>query len=113
MNELVQKTDQLILIIERLVESILQENYKIEEEYKVLIRKSLLITIPDIVRSYLRPELSKQQHDMLYWTETLKQITEAMEKNDKFHLVDVLYFECKENLIIFRDMIQNLEKNEE
>lgn len=113
MNELVQKVDQLILIIERLAKCILQENYKIEEEYMVLLRESLVITIPDIVTCYLRPELSKQQHDMLYWTETLKQITEAMERKDKFHLVDVLYFECKENLIIFRDMIQNLENNEE
>lgn len=109
MDELMKKIEQLIFIIEQLTTGILQENYGEEEKYMELLREFMIITIPDIVTCYLKPELTHQQHDMLYWTQAMKQIMEAMEKKDKFQLLDLLYFELKENLLIFRDVIHTLE----
>lgn len=109
MDELVKKIEQLIFIIDQLTTGILQENYGVEEKYMELLRESMIITIPDIVTCYLKPELTQQQHDMVYWTQAIKQIMEAMEKNDKFQLLDYLYFELKENLLIFKDVLQTIE----
>lgn len=103
MNELKNKIDQLLFIIEQLTNGIVKENYRQENEFTFLLNESLLSTVPDIIKIYLEQNMLNHQHDMLYWTDTVRQILEAIERKDKFNLVDLLHFEFKENLITFRN----------
>jgi hypothetical protein len=110
MNELVIKIDVLTEVINNLVISIQEEDEKAEKKYLPMFTESMLTTIPAVISAYTRPEFVKVQQDMQYWTGQIKRIMEALTSKDRFLIVDVLKFETVENLLIFREMIKEIEK---
>lgn len=99
----------LICILEKMVKYLLENEMS---EYNDSIRdlsKLLSETIPVIISSYSRPELKEVASDAVYWSNQLAKIVEVMESKDRFKILDVLYYETRNNLISYKEMIQDLE----
>lgn len=61
---------------------------------------------PQIIVSYSDPLLSEVSGDAIYWSEQVGRIIEALNMDDKFIRIDVLYQETRTNLLSFMDMIK-------
>lgn len=61
---------------------------------------------PIIITSYSRAELRDYAEDALYWSNQLKTIIEVLESKDHFKIADVLYYETRENLIIYKNLLE-------
>lgn len=61
---------------------------------------------PQIIVSYSDPILSEVSGDAVYWSEQIGRIIEALNMDDKFIRIDVLYQETRTNLLAFMDMIK-------
>ena len=63
------------------------------------------VIFPIIISSYTKPKLQDVAGDALYWSEQLGKIVSVLEEEDRFKIIDVLYYETRENLINYERMI--------
>lgn len=105
MNELKQninKIQNMIVIITQLLMS-----GKTAEPIQLLPSLTQLFseTMPMMIRIYQEMGLESHLEEVEYWGSQLERITLAIEGDDYFRLIDVLYFETRENLEEFKKMI--------
>ncbi len=62
--------------------------------------------LPLIISSYAKPELKDVSRDVLYWSEQLGKIVSVLEEEDRFKMIDILYYETRENLINYERLIE-------
>lgn len=110
---LIDNIEECIHIIDRVTESVACERMDEVGQLMPVLSKALQTVIPPIVSSYLREEMAQVREDMQYWITQLERIMSAIEGNDLFSMVDVLHFETRENLILYKDMIQRAGLSEE
>lgn len=63
------------------------------------------VIFPLIISSYTKPQLQDVAADALYWSEQLGKIVGVLEEEDRFKIIDVLYYETRENLMNYQRMI--------
>jgi len=67
----------------------------------------LEMVFPQIIVAYSTEELKEVAEDAMYWSSQLARILEAIDNDDKFVRMDVLYNETRTNLIAFYNMIKD------
>ncbi len=66
----------------------------------------MMALVPTIINCYNNPKMSDVREDALYWPAQLERVIKALENDDSFELVDVLYNETRPNLMELRDMLE-------
>lgn len=108
MNVLVENIEVVIKEIDLLIE-LLISGAKAEKEELLSYAAAGIITIfPQIVESYMKPELESVKGDMQYWVDQMDRIISALSGKDRFLMIDVLKYETKENLILYKNMISQV-----
>lgn len=109
-KEVIIKTAILstIALLEQYAILLMRDKEKLASHLMPEITGLLAEIIPAIVMSYELEELKHMQEDMEYWLNQLSRITEAIQGKDTFLKIDVLYFETRENLILYKDMIDEM-----
>lgn len=106
MKELSTKIDKIIELIDEMCRLIIinetQEANQKMPEFSAL----LMETFPDIVESYLRPEFADVKEDMHYWTSQLERMIQTIQGEDRFLFIDVLHYETRDNLLLYKKMIE-------
>lgn len=98
-----ESIDRMINEIDMIVDGILSKSGAYSE-YIPAFTESLVKVIPQIVLSYTDSKMSAYVDDIAAWNDQFKRVTEAIKGIDKFKIVDVLYFELKENLIEYKNI---------
>lgn len=105
MNILADKIEEIVLVIDEIC-TLLIMNDTIEANRKMPEFSALLMeTFPKIVESYLEPEFADVREDMNYWTQQLERMIQVIQGKDRFLLIDVLHYETRENLLLYKKMI--------
>ena len=65
----------------------------------------MMSLVPGIINFYNDPKMSDVREDALYWPAQLERVIKALENDDGFEIVDVLYNETRPNLMELRDML--------
>lgn len=109
-NEITIKVKILstIVLLEQYAILLTRDKEKLANNLMPEITGLLSEVIPAIVMSYELETLKYMQEDMEYWLNQLTRITEAIRGKDAFLKIDVLYFETRENLILYMDMIDEM-----
>lgn len=93
---------------------------QIEEEVKLLlvlpieeaqgrisvIATNLLNLFPEMLKIYQKLEINHRTYDITYWPKQLERIIQTNEKQDIFSLIDILYFETRESLLLFMEDVK-------
>jgi len=97
--------DKMIDEIDKIVDGILSKNGAFSE-YLPPFTESLVKVIPQIVVSYTDPKMAAYVEDVSAWNDQFKRVMDAISGTDKFKIMDILYFELKENLIEYKMVSQ-------
>ncbi|HKM04766.1 MAG TPA: hypothetical protein VJZ04_09330 [Lachnospiraceae bacterium] len=102
------KIASIIVLLDQYAILLMRDKKKLANNLMPEITGLLSEIIPAIVMSYELEALKHMQQDMEYWLNQISRITEAIQGKDAFLKIDVLYFETRENLILYMDMIEEL-----
>ena len=105
MSELIQNINRIqntIVIITQLLMS-----GKTAEPIRLLpsLTQMLSEVMPKMIQKYQELGIENHLENIEYWRKQIERITVAIEGDDYFRLIDVLYFETRENLEEFKKMI--------
>lgn len=103
--------EELIELIDEMTKELLASNKNRCEELSGIIIPLLMKTLPQIVQTYFKPEFADVSTDAQLWIEQIQRNINAMNGDDVLAIVDSLYFETRENLILYKKMISNMENN--
>lgn len=109
MERLYDKVNQLIELLDILSIEVLENDY---EDYDLNIMRfseEMINTFPRIIQSYTLPEFEAVASDVAYWSSQLEQLLLIFQSSDQFKFIDIMNFETKENLILYRNMIKDME----
>lgn len=93
--------DKMIYEIDMIVDGILSKTGAFST-YLTPFTESLVKVIPQIVLSYTDSKMAAYVDDMSAWNDQFKRVMEAISGKDKFKIIDILYFELRENLIEYK-----------
>lgn len=105
MKTIEENCNQLIDKIEEVADLLLTTSLEHSQYKLTFLLRDWMALFPEMVTVYQSPEFINVANDYIYWPEQFKRIMEANDAGDTFLLVDALYYEARENLIIFRDMV--------
>ena len=109
MERLFDKVNQLIELLETLSIEVIENDYEGYDQNIVRFTEEMIETFPRIIQSYTLPEFAPVAADAAYWSKQLEQLLLIFQSMDQFKFIDTMNFETKENLILYRDMIQDME----
>jgi len=113
MQEMLSQIDELIETIDQICQYMIENKPIAATKLMPDFTGKLMEVYPKIVESYLRPELESVREDMNYWTNQLDRMFSVIQGDDVFLLIDVLHFETRENLLLYRKMIEGLVTKDE
>ena len=103
------KLQDLIDLLEAMTQALML-NAMDEYQDRIPLLSSLMeVCFPAIIMAYSDPLLKEVSEDATYWSDQLGRIIEALNNDDKFARIDVLYQETRANLIAFLEMIKGSE----
>ena len=104
MPELNKEIDVLVEIITQIEKLILTGKEVASKQLYPSLMNQIGIVFPRIVQAYMLPEYSQVMTEYTYWINQLERIEQAILSEDKFLVLDILVYETKNNLILFRNM---------
>jgi hypothetical protein len=109
MNQLFYEVEEIVEVLEKLAIGILENDYE-EYDYNMSeFAQKMIVTFPRIIKAYSLPEFYSVKEDGKYWSGQLERLLTVLQQKDQFLFVDTLNFETKENLILFKNMIKDME----
>ena len=105
MEELNQKIDKTKIILYDYVCKLVGFRQYSLDTMKAVILKELGELFSEIVTSYECEELSAYAGDQSYWLLQLKKISDAFESEDRFLIMDTLWYETRENLELYQKIL--------
>lgn len=109
MERLYDKVNQLIDLLDVLSIEVLENDYEEYDQNIVKFTGEMVDTFPRIIKSYTLPEFEAVASDVTYWSSQLERLLSIFQSPDQFKFIDTMNFETKENLILYRDMIKDME----
>lgn len=109
MNRLYTDVEELITILEKLSVCVVGNEFDAYQETMASFSCKMGDVFPRMIASYTKPEFAEVAADGAYWTDQLARILSVMQSRDQFQFFDVMYFETKGNLQLYRDMIKEME----
>ena len=109
MEKLYDKVNQLIDLLEVLSIEVLENDYEEYDQNIVKFTEEMIDTFPRIIKSYTLPEFEAVASDVTYWSSQLEQLLLIFQSPDQFKFIDTMNFETKENLILYKEMIKDME----
>lgn len=104
MSELNDEIDALVEIITKIEKLILSGMDVAPKQLYPSMMSQIGIVFPKIVGAYMEPALEEIRGEYSYWINQLESIEQAITSEDKFLVLDILVYETKNNLILFRNM---------
>ncbi len=101
------KLQELIDLLEKMTGQLMMNQMDDFKDTIPELSKLMEICFPAIISSYSNVQLKDVSEDARYWSDQLGRIIEALNMDDKFNRIDVLYHETRANLITYYDMIQS------
>ncbi|NLG04685.1 MAG: hypothetical protein GX567_12790 [Clostridia bacterium] len=109
MNQLYTDVGKLINILEELSVCVVGNQFETYDETMASFSCMMGDVFPRIIASYMKPEFAQVAADGAYWKDQLARILSVMQARDQFQFLDVMLFETKGNLILYQDMIKEME----
>lgn len=109
MEKLYDKVNQLIDLLDALSIEVLENDYEEYDQNIVKFTEEMIDTFPRIIKSYTLPEFEAVASDVAYWSSQLEQLLLIFQSPDQFKFIDTMNFETKENLILYKEMIKDME----
>ena len=109
MEKLYDKVNQLIDLLDVLSIEVLENDYEEYDQNIVKFTEEMIDTFPRIIKSYTLPEFEAVASDVAYWSSQLEQLFLIFQSPDQFKFIDTMNFETKENLILYKEMIKDME----
>ena len=109
MEKLYDKANQLIDLLDALSIEVLENDYEEYDQNIVKFTEEMIDTFPRIIKSYTLPEFEAVASDVAYWSSQLEQLLLIFQSPDQFKFIDTMNFETKENLILYKEMIKDME----
>lgn len=109
MEKLYDKVNQLIDLLDVLSIEVLENDYEEYDQNIVKFTEEMIDTFPRIIKSYTLPEFEAVASDVAYWSSQLEQLLLIFQSPDQFKFIDTMNFETKENLILYKEMIKDME----
>lgn len=75
------------------------------ETMKAVILKELTEVFSEIVTSYGREELREYAGDQSYWLLQLQKVSDAFDSEDRFLIMDTLWYETRENMEFYQKIL--------
>lgn len=100
------KLQELIDLLEKMTGDLMMNHMDDFKDTIPELSKLMEICFPAIIASYSDVRLKDVSSDARYWSDQLARIIDALNMDDKFAKIDVLYHETRANLITYHDMIQ-------
>ncbi|MDO5572606.1 MAG: hypothetical protein Q4G60_01360 [bacterium] len=100
---------RLIELLDTLSIEVLENDYQEYDQNIMKFSEEMINTFPRIIKSYTLPEFKEVASDVGYWSSQLEQLLMMFQTPDQFKFIDTMNFETKENLILYSEMIKNME----
>lgn len=108
MQVIIKQIDELIEIMDHICQLMIESKPIAATKKMPEFTGKLMELYPKIIESYLKPEFEQVREDMTYWTNQLDRMLHVLQGDDVFLLIDVLHFETRENLLLYRKMIEGM-----
>lgn len=103
-----KQVNQAIGVIE-VLEELLISGISVEKEKLLhILVNGVLSVFPDIVDSYAYDVLAEYRNQIEYWENQWNRIQEAIEREDRFYLIDVLSYETKDSFSEYLEMLKTV-----
>lgn len=112
-QEIENQVNQAIGIIEVLEELLISGLSVKKEEILRVLGNGVLNVFPDIVDSYDCDKLIEYRSQVEYWDNQWNRIQEAIEREDRFYLIDVLSYETKDNFLEYLEILKAVSNKNE
>ena len=111
MNEIIQKLqsiqDVITIITKLIIAGQNSEAQKLLPNLTQSLGQGILLMF---VSDYIPSDLKQQEHN--YWIDQISRVNEAIETNDGFRIIDVLYIETMNKLTDYITEIKQMVNNE-
>ncbi len=108
-NTFGEKLGDMIDLLEAMTQALMLNAMDEYQERIPLLSSLMEVCFPAIIMAYSDPMLKEVADDATYWSDQLGRIIEALNNDDKFAKIDVLYQETRANLVAFSEMIKGSE----
>lgn len=109
--QLMAKQIDSALEVIAMLEEILVSGIAIKkEELMSILGNGVLGVFPIIVDSYEMERLQKYKNQIQYWENQWNRIQEAIEREDRFYLIDVLAIETKGSFMEYLELLNGIDK---
>lgn len=109
MGGLYNDIQDLIHLLNTITIGVAEGDYRTYDQNLADFAQQMIITFPRIIDVYSLPEFSNIASDATYWSSQLERLLMVLQQRDQFQFVDVLYFETRQNLLLFCEMIEGME----
>lgn len=106
MEELYQRIQEVEEYIRQYRLLLIMNQNKLAKQYLIVLVEGISEILPQIVASYQQEKLAEVREDQQYWMNQLQRILDALESEDYFLQIDVLYNETLVNLELYASMIK-------
>ncbi|MDO4189847.1 MAG: hypothetical protein Q4D29_12760 [Lachnospiraceae bacterium] len=94
--------------IDNVVDGVTGTNGAYAEQASAFLSRCLEI-FPGIIRSYSDDRLLRYSGDIEYWSNLLNKIIQTFKETDRYKIIDVLYFETKQSILEYKDLLEKME----
>ena len=108
MEELYQRIQEVEEYIRQYRLLLIMNQNKLAKQYLIVLVEGISEILPQIVASYQQEKLAEVREDQQYWMNQLQRILDALESEDYFLQIDVLYNETLVNLELYASMIKGV-----
>ena len=102
------KLQELIGLLEEMTGELMMNDMEAYQDHIPALSGLLENCFPQIILSYSDPLLADVAQDATYWSGRLGRIIDALNGQDEFGRIDVLYQETRSNLLAYYEMIKDL-----
>lgn len=104
-----EQVGQAVNVIEVFEEVLISGATLTKEDMLRVFGNGVLSVFPLIVDSYELPQMRDYCGQVEYWDNQWNRIQEAVEREDRFYLIDVLSHETKSSFREYMDIVQKVE----
>lgn len=109
--QLIAKQIESALEVIAMLEELLVSGIAIKkEELMSILGNGVLRVFPIIVDSYEMERLQEYKTQIQYWENQWNRIQEAIEREDRFYLIDVLAIETKGSFMEYLELLNGVDK---
>lgn len=107
-QEINNAMSEVLSSIDKVIDGLLSESGVYGEQANEFVQNCVSV-FPQIILSYSEESLLKYADDVKYWPGLLNKIIEALRDVDRYKIIDVLYFETKQSLLEYQNLLRELE----